>query len=67
MPKYQNARAIAYTLKSKECSGLAVSALNRHIDIPINGKLNKKTVFQGLIGMSINRLSIHPSIHPSIL
>ncbi len=60
MVKYRrNARNTVHTLKSKECSDLAVTSLNRHLEIPINGKLNQKTLFQGLIGMSVNHLSIH--------
>lgn len=59
MTKYQNARTTVHTLKSKECSDLAVNALNHNLNIPINGKLSQKTLFQTIIGMSVNRLSIH--------
>ena len=59
MTKYQNARTTVNTLKSKECSDLAVNALNRNLNIPINGKLSQKTLFQTITGMSVNRLSIH--------
>ena len=59
MTKYLNARNKVHTLKSKECSDLAVNALNQNLEIPINGSLNQKTLFQGIIGMAVNRLSIH--------
>jgi len=56
---HKNARTTVHTLKSKECSDLAVNALNRNLNISINGKLSQKTLFQTIIGMSVNRLSIH--------
>jgi len=59
MTKYQTARTTIHTLKSKECSDFAVNALNRNLEIPINGQLSQKTLFQTIIGMSVNRLSIH--------
>ncbi|WFN35450.1 hypothetical protein L1S32_04890 [Methanogenium sp. S4BF] len=60
MAKYhRSARNTVRTLKSKECSDLAVNALNRNLEIPINGQLGQKTLFQTIIGMSVNRLSIH--------
>ncbi|MDK2974362.1 MAG: hypothetical protein PWP08_733 [Methanofollis sp.] len=51
--------AIVHTLRAQECSALAVTSLDRHLTIPINGNLTQKTLFQGLIGMAVNRLSIH--------
>lgn len=59
MPKYPNARTTVNTLKSKECSDLAVNALNRNLAIPINGTLSQKTLIHSLVGMSVNCLSIH--------
>ena len=56
---HKNARNTVHTLKSKKCSDLAVNALNRNLNIPINGKLSQKTLFQTITGMSVNRLSIH--------
>lgn len=60
MAKYRKyARTVVQTLGAQECSGLAVTALDDHLTIPINGKLTQKTLFQGLIGMAVNRLSVH--------
>ena len=60
MPNYhRNARTTVNTLKSKECSDLAVNALNHNLAIPINGTLSQKTLIYSLVGMSVNCLSIH--------
>lgn len=60
MAKYRKyARTVVQTLGAQECSGLAVTALDRHLSIPLNGKLTQKTLYQGLIGMAVNRLSVH--------
>ena len=59
MAKHHHARTTVHSLKSKECSDLAVNALNHNLNIPINGKLSQKTLFQTIIGMAVNRLSIH--------
>lgn len=60
MTKYRkNARMIVHTLGAQECSDRAVSSLDHHLAISINGHLTQTTLFQGLIGMAVNRLSIH--------
>lgn len=43
----------------KECCDLAVTALNSHVSIPIQGPLNQTTIFQILIGMATMQQSIH--------
>ena len=43
----------------KECCDLAVSALNLHVNIPIQGSLTQKTVFRTLVGMAVMRQSVH--------
>jgi putative transposase len=60
MVKYrQIARRIKNEIRAEDCSEIAVEAINRHLTISINGKLNQKTIIQSLIGMSANKLSIH--------
>ena len=46
-------------LRAKECSDYVVDILNSHITIPINGKLNQKTLIRMLVGMAAERQSIH--------
>lgn len=46
-------------IRSKECSHLAVEALDRNLQLPIQGSLEKKTIFQALTGIATQRLSIH--------
>jgi len=52
-------------LRAKECSDYVVDILNSHITIPINGKLNQKTLVRMLVGMAAERQSIH-SIRSSL-
>jgi putative transposase len=58
-----NRRQIAHRIKNEiraeDCSEIAVEAINRHLKISINGKLNQKTLIQSLVGMSANKLSVH--------
>jgi putative transposase len=55
----QIARRRKKTLSAEECSEIAVNAINRHLTVSINGKLNQKTLIQSLVGMSANKLSVH--------
>lgn len=55
----QIARRIKNEIRAEDCSEIAVEAINRNITIPINGKLNQKTLIRSLIGMSANKLSVH--------
>ncbi len=55
----QIARRIKNEIRAEDCSELAVEAINRHITISINGKLNQKTLIRSLVGMSANKLSVH--------
>ena len=43
----------------KECCDLIVQALDRHLTIPIQGRLTQKKLFQGLAGMAASNQSIH--------
>jgi len=43
----------------KECCDLIVQALDRHLTLPIQGKLTQKKLFQGLAGMAASNQSIH--------
>ena len=43
----------------KECCDLAVTALDRHVSISIQGSLTQITVFRTLIGMGVMRQSVH--------
>ena len=66
MVKYrQIARQIKNEIRAEDCSEIAVEAINQHLTISINGKLNQKTLIRSLIGMSANKLSVH-SINKSI-
>ena len=47
----------------KECCDLVVRALDHHITIPIQGKLDQKTLFQGLAGMAASNQSIHSATY----
>lgn len=55
----QIARQTKETLSAEECSEIAVDAINRHLTISINGRLNQKTLIRSLVGMSANKLSVH--------
>jgi len=44
------ARNKGMVLRAKECSDYVVDELNNHITIPINGKLNQKTLIRMLVG-----------------
>ena len=57
--KRQFARRIKNEIRAEDCSEIAVEAINRHLIISINGKLNQKTLIQSLVGMSANKLSVH--------
>ena len=57
--KRQNARRIKKEIRAEDCSEIAVEAINRHLTISINGKLNQKTIIRSLVGMSANKLSVH--------
>jgi putative transposase len=57
--KRQIARRIKNEIRAEDCSEIAVEAINRHLTISINGKLNQKTLIQSLVGMSANKLSVH--------
>ena len=46
-------------VRPKECCDLAVTALSRHITIPIQGSLTQTTIFRTLVGMAVERQSIH--------
>jgi len=59
------ARNKGMVLRAKECSDYVVDVLNNHITIPINGKLNQKTLIRMLVGMAAERQSIH-SIRTSL-
>ena len=55
----QIARRIKNELRAKDCSEIAVEAINRNLTISINGTLKQKTLIQSLVGMSANKLSVH--------
>jgi hypothetical protein len=55
----QVARNKGKTLVAEECSDSVVEILNNHITLPINGKLNKKTIIRKLVGMAVEGQSIH--------
>jgi len=57
--KRQIARRIKNEIRAEDCSEIAVEAINRHLIIYINGKLNQKTLIRSLVGMSANKLSVH--------
>jgi putative transposase len=57
--KRQIARRIKKEIRAEDCSEIAVEAINRHLTISINGKLNQKTLIRSLVGMSANKLSVH--------
>ena len=57
--RWQIARQIKNEITAEDCSEIAVNAINRHLTISINGKLNQKTLIRSLIGMSANKLSVH--------
>lgn len=61
----QVARNKGMALGAKEISDYVVDVLNSHITIPINGKLNQKTLIRMLVGMAAEKQSIH-SIHSSL-
>ena len=46
-------------LKPKECCILAVVALDRHLIIPIQGRLTQLRLFQALVGMAAMHQSVH--------
>jgi putative transposase len=54
-----SARRKSKALGAKECSDSVVKILNNHLTIPINGKLNQKTIIRMLVGMASERQSIH--------
>jgi putative transposase len=56
---YKGTRIGSTAIRSKECSHLAVEALDRNLRLPIQGSLEKKTIFQALTGIAAQRLSIH--------
>ena len=47
------------SVRPKECYDLAVSALDQHLSIPIQGSLTQTTVFRTLVGMAAMQQSIH--------
>jgi putative transposase len=53
------ARNREMVLRAKECSDFVVNVLNRHITIPINGKLDQMSLVRMLVGMASERQSIH--------
>ena len=55
----QIARRIKNEIRAEDCSEIVVEAINRHLTISINGKLNQKTLIRSLVGMSANKLSVH--------
>ena len=55
----QITRKIKNEIRAEDCSEIAVEAINRHLTISINGKLNQKTLIRSLVGMSANKLSVH--------
>ena len=55
----QIARRIKNELRAKDCSEIAVEAINRNLTISINGTLKQKTIIQSLVGMSATKLSVH--------
>ncbi len=59
------ARNMGMVLRAKECSDCVVDVLDRHITIPINGKLKQKTLIRMLVGMAAENQSIH-SIRSSL-
>jgi len=46
-------------VRPKECCDLAVTALSHHMNIPIHGSLTQSTIFRTLVGMAVERQSIH--------
>jgi hypothetical protein len=56
---YKGTRIGSTAIRSKECSHLAVEALDRNLQLPIQGSLEKKTIFHALTGIATQRLSIH--------
>lgn len=55
----QIARRTERVLRAEECSEIAVNAIDRHLTISINGTLKPKTIIRSLVGMSVNKLSVH--------
>lgn len=49
---YKGTRIGSTTIRSKEDSHLAVEALDRTMQIPIQGLLEQKTIFQALTGIA---------------
>ena len=43
----------------KECCDMAVTALDLHVSIPIQGSLTQTTIFRTLIGMAVMQQSVH--------
>jgi len=46
-------------LNSKECIDTVLQPLTKYIEIPINGSLTTKDLFNTIIGMSVKNLSVH--------
>jgi len=46
-------------LNSKECIDTVLQPLTKYIEIPINGNLTTKDLFNTIIGMSVKNLSVH--------
>ena len=46
-------------LKPKECCAWAVTALDQHLTIPIQGRLTQTNLFQALVGMAAMHQSVH--------
>ena len=46
-------------VRPKECCDLAVSALNRHVNIPIQGSLTQTAIFRTLVGVAVMQQSVH--------
>ena len=46
-------------VRPKECCDLVVSALNRHVNIPIQGSLTQTAIFRTLVGMAVMQQSVH--------
>lgn len=59
----QSTRALTSRGKSvlsrKECCDRVVNSLDQYISIPIRGKLSQTDLFNSLIAMAVNHLSIH--------
>lgn len=49
----------SFELRSKECIDNVLESLIDHIDIPINGSLTSKDIFQTTISMAVDKNSIH--------